>query len=88
MFWPFFNSLLGGTAGPDFQSGPDDDQWFFFVFVCLFVSSYAKNVNAIEKMSRSDYDLLGFFSIESGGRCQLYLFIFFSKSSFFRIIWK
>ena len=47
----------------------------FFVFV-LFVSSYAKNVNAIEKMSRSDYDLLGFFSIESGGRCQLYLFFF------------
>jgi hypothetical protein len=59
MFWPFFNSLLGGTAGPDFQSGPDDDQWFFLcLFVCLFVSSYAKNVNAIEKMSRSDYDLL------------------------------
>jgi len=57
----------------------------FFVFV-LFVSSYAKNVNAIEKMSRSDYDLLGFFQLKVGEMPTV--FIFFSKSSFFRIIWK
>jgi len=43
---------------------------FCLCVLFVFVSFYAKNVNAIEKMSRSDYLLWFACSIESGRICQ------------------
>jgi hypothetical protein len=85
MFWPFFNSLLGGTAGPDFQSGPDDDQW---VFLCLFCLCLPMQKMSMPSRKCPDQIMicLVFFQLKVGEMPTV--FIFFSKSSFFRIIWK